>query len=401
MSRMNEKIKGMVVLCAICLTVAVLLSGINFVTAPIIEAAESNAVTGALAEVYPGLKNATKLDLTTYEGLPETVAEAYSVTEDGGTGYVVKLVTTGYASDFVILCGISPNGTVLGAKCLSSKETNGAEKTYGEALTDKTMDDIDAVDTVAGSTKTTTAYKNAVKDALGAALVLGGGSYDSRTEEEIKRDEALPAANGEFEAVFYAEYVEGLTLLYKATNGAGYVFVFGEDYVGVDASGTVVSDAESSYAESAPDALAAILATTRVTLDALEYSDVTISSKVKILSVEKTASGNYVLTLTTNGYNVTGEHSYAPVKTPIKLSVSISASGVIICTKTLDQAETEGIGDACADPDFYNQYNGKDSSSYEGVDAISGATVTSNAYKLAIKTALEIVSALESSADGQ
>ena len=56
-------------------------------------------------------------------------------------------------------------------------------------------DGVEAVDTISGATKTTAAYKNAMKDALNAAIILGGGEVDIRTEEEILNDNlsaALP-----------------------------------------------------------------------------------------------------------------------------------------------------------------------------------------------------------------
>ena len=55
---------------------------------------------------------------------------------------------------------------------MSSGETLGYEKTYGNSLVKRTLNSIDSVDTVASATKTTSGYKNAVKDALNAASVL-------------------------------------------------------------------------------------------------------------------------------------------------------------------------------------------------------------------------------------
>ena len=70
------------------------------------------------------------------------------------------------------MCGVDKNGLVTGAACMSSGETLGYEKTYGNNLVKRTLNSIDSVDTVASATKTTSGYKNAVKDALNAASVL-------------------------------------------------------------------------------------------------------------------------------------------------------------------------------------------------------------------------------------
>ena len=143
------------------------------------------------------------------------------------------------------MCGVSADGTVTGAVCLASTETLGFEKTFGESFTGKDAAGVDAVDTISGATKTTTAYKNAVKDALNAAVILGGGSVDLRTEEEILNDNlsaALPAAEGKFTKLFIAEVIEGIDAVYTADNGKGYVFVIGEEFVPVDENGNTANE---------------------------------------------------------------------------------------------------------------------------------------------------------------
>ena len=72
----------------------------------------------------------------------------------------------------VILCGISADGRVSGSLCLSSGETLGYEKTYGDAVKGATLSTVDGVDAVSGATKTTEGYRNAVKDALTAFSTL-------------------------------------------------------------------------------------------------------------------------------------------------------------------------------------------------------------------------------------
>ena len=162
---MKQNIKSVLSLTIICSVMAVLLAVTNWVTAPIIKEHENAAVGGALLEVLPDGKNFAPVDLTKYE-LPETVEEAYS--EDNG-GYVFKLKTSGYGADLIIMCGIDSKGVVKGVQYISGNETLGYEATYGEKLKDATSDTIDGVETISGATKTTTAFKNAVKDALNAS----------------------------------------------------------------------------------------------------------------------------------------------------------------------------------------------------------------------------------------
>ena len=182
---MKSRIKNLVVFVCICTVITLLLAVTNSVTAPIIQQNQNAAANKSLLEVMPNGKNFEKMDISNLT-LPSTVSEVYKETAD--QGYVIKLVTSGYGTDMVIMCGIDKKGVVTGAVCLSSNETLGKEKTYGANFTNKDAAGVDAVDIITGATKTTQAYKDAVKDALNAAIILGGGSVDIRTEEEILND---------------------------------------------------------------------------------------------------------------------------------------------------------------------------------------------------------------------
>ena len=194
---MKKSIKNLAVFVCICSIITLLLAFTNSVTLPIITQNQNAAANEALLEVMPDGEGFDAVDVSTYT-LPATVSEVFM--ETTGKGYVVKLVTAGYGTDMVVMCGVSNEGVVTGAVCLSSNETLGKEKTYGENFTNQDAAGVDAVDIIGGATKTTAAYKNAVKDALNTAIILSGGSVDVRTDEEILADNlstALPAGEGE------------------------------------------------------------------------------------------------------------------------------------------------------------------------------------------------------------
>ena len=71
----------------------------------------------------------------------------------------------------------------------------------------------------------------------------------------------------------------------------------------------------------------------------------------------------------------------------IKVRVSITPDGKIIDTLTVYQSESAGIGDACAKESFYGQFDGKTEDNFRDIDAISGATYTTNGYLKAIENA--------------
>lgn len=164
----NENVKSFAVLTVICIAVAALMGIVNYFTAPVIEQNDKNKTQSTLLVVMP---NGQDFVETEFEGLPTTVKQVYK--EKNG-GYVFKLVTNGYANGLTVMCGIASDGSITGAKCVSSSETLGKENTYGEAFAGKTEKTVNAVDTVSGATLTTGAYKNAIKDALEAFRLLSG-----------------------------------------------------------------------------------------------------------------------------------------------------------------------------------------------------------------------------------
>lgn len=382
---MKTNLKNLSVFVSICVVITLLLAVTNTITAPVIEKNQAAAANKALLEVFPGGKDFETVDLGSYT-LPATVAEAYK--ETAGQGYVVKLVTAGYGTDMVIMCGVDAKGVVTGAVCLSSNETLGAEKTYGANFAQKDAAGVDAVDTTAGATKTTAAYKNAVKDALNTAIILGGGAVDIRTEEQILADNlsaALPAGENKFEKLFRVEVIEGVDAIYVAENGAGYVFVKGEEFIGVNADGTGTEDAALK------DAVARIKATTYTDIDLSKYPDL----EKYVVSAKKTASGNYVVETKGAGYGIKGGDDYHPASNEyIIVRVAMTKDGKILDCLTVSEAETDGLGDACADESFYGQFVGKDETNYTEIDAISGATLTTNGYKQAIERAFTAVKTL-------
>lgn len=380
---MKTNIKKLLVFVCICVVITLLLATTNFITAPIIEKNQNASANKALLEVMPNGTGFESVDLSAY-ALPSTVTEVYK--ETSGVGYVIKLTTTGYGSDMVIMCGVGTDGIVTGAVCLSSNETLGKEKTYGEGFTGKDLAGVDAVDTITGATKTTEAYKNAVKDALNAAIILGGGSVDIRTEEEILADnlnEALPSGEKDFEKLFLVEVIENVDAVYVAKNNSGYVFVVGDKFIGVNSDGSVVTSGVEN-ADSYTAAVNKLKATTLKDIDVSGYSDLADF----VVSAKKTASGNYVIETMGAGYGIKGGNEYHPASGKyIIVRVALSADGKIIDCITVSQEETKGLGDACADPKFYGQFVGKEESNYTEVDAIGGATLTTDGYKQAVQRA--------------
>ncbi len=388
---MKSNIKKLSVFVCICTVITLLLATTNSFTAPLILKNQNASANKALLEVMPSADGFEQISIEEYT-LPATVSEVCK--ETSGGGYVVKLVTAGYGTDMVIMCGVDEKGVVTGATCISSNETLGKEKTYGENFGGKDAAGVDSVDTIGGATKTTAAYKNAVKDALNTAIILGGGSVDIRTEEEILADNlsaALPVGEGKFEKLFLVELMEGVDAIYTAENGAGYVFVIGEQFVGVASDGTVISEGVENAAALA-DAVSIIKSTTIEEIDLTAYPDLAKT----VISAKKTASGNYIVETKGAGYGIKGGNEYHPASGEyIIVRVAMTADGRIIDCITVSEGETDGLGNACADESFYGQFVGKTEADYTEIDAIGGATLTTDGYKQAIERAFKAVKILK------
>ena len=390
---MKKHLVTIISLTVICAVVAALLAVTNSITAPIIEKNAGAAANEALLVVMPDGGDFTAVDMTQYT-FPTSVLEVYSASNGGG---VFKVTATGYGPDMIIMCGIGADGVVTGAVCLSSNETLSVEKTYGETTKGATADTIDGVATISGATMTTSAYKGAVKDAINSAAILGGASVDIRSEEEILADNlsaALPAGD-KFTELFISEVLEGISAVYTADNGAGSVYVTGEGeeavFVGVDANGAVVSEVADDV-KATVEAAAKVMAGASMTeIDLTKYAD--MPSHVD--KAYKTASGNYVLEIHAAGFGINGDHYYNPSGEYIYIKIALTKNGEIINCQTVKQTETDGIGSVCADKEFYSQFNGKDESNYKDIDAITGATITTNGYKTGVGKAIEAVKIME------
>lgn len=392
---MKKSIKSIVVLVCICATVSVLLALTNSITEPIIKANEQKNANAALLEVLPEGGSFTLVDVSS-KPLPSTVEEVYRA-EKGG--YVIKLNTTGYASGMVLMCGIGADGTVVGTKLVASAETPSiggtAAESFAPSVVGKDLTSIDGVDTIAGATKTTAAYRAAVKDALNTVVILGGGTVDLRTEEQILNDNlsaALPQAKGEFSKYFFVEVVDGVDAIYLAKNDTGAVCVIGEQFIGIDANGSVLSDCSEADATTVKDAMTAIKSTVTTDVDLSAYEGL----PSQLVSAQLTESGNYIIEIKAAGYGIAGGNEYHPASGKyIYIRVSMTAQGKIIDCLTLSQKETDGIGSTCADESFYGQFDGKTEENYDQIDAISGATITTDGYKKAILRAFQSVKIFE------
>lgn len=404
---MSKAIKNTLVLVIICAVMAALIAVTNAITAPIIKAKQEAATLAALSEVLPGGKDFEKLELT--DKYPKSVTAAFK----GDIGYVFEMNVTGKASGLIILCGVDLQGKVVSTKVVADQETDtydvrvfpfveGANGKYTGMDLTSFSDFI-----VAGVTYTSEAYANAVKAALQSFVVANGGEVDLRTEEEILLDNlslALPEANREFTKVFIVEKIVGVDAIYKANNDTGYVAVVGESFVATDMTGAVVGEQDATVAATVTTAMQAITGTSYTEINPKDDAVAAKLGKLlsnMLVSVKVTATGNYDITIKGAGYGINGGDAYHPASGEyIIIRIAISSDGVILDCRTESEGETDGIGDACTKPSFYEQFIGKNETNCGDIVGLTGATMTTDGYKTAVARAFQAFAILKGGATG-
>ena len=385
-----KNVKPTIVLSCICMAVALILSGINMVTGPIIEAQRAAAANGALLEVMPDGTNFEELDITTL-GLPEAVTNAYK--ETNGKGYVFRVVSTGYKSGMVIMIGINAEGQITGSKCLETQDTFGKEPLIDNSYNGQTLGDF-APNMIAGATMTSNGYRDAVSNALQSFTLASGGKLDPAIALEAKIAELAPGfvnpaaidATGSFKKIL------------KASNDAGFAYIYSDGETGyivlVNATGgSVVYDGEGNNVTEAQSALAEE-AEAHAAANQKSYAD-DLTTKITrlfadasdIAPIEANTFGTIVsaMTFKSNGADYYGFYSRSMGFHQMDVYIIIDENGAIakVDAKQFIFEEEYFSAFGGMDPASYKAgFEGLTSDTWTGDAAvIATATMTSNAMK--------------------
>lgn len=167
---MREYIKVSVSLGVVCLIATFLLAFVNSFTAPKIKEATDKKAIELCKTVYEA-ESFEEQEIS--EDLTETVDKIYRA-NDGG--YVIAAVGKGYGGDLVVMVGVK-EGKVVGSAVLTSSETQNIgtkveSEEYASRYLEKTKENFASVDAIAGATRSSNAYKEAVGNALSAYDIL-------------------------------------------------------------------------------------------------------------------------------------------------------------------------------------------------------------------------------------
>ena len=262
----KEFSKSIAVLLVLFVLSALLLTGINTVTAPLIEANGASAQFEPLFAVMPEAQNFDVLysaqdpAATTLVDVPDTVTGIYS--ETSGLGYAITLSTSaGYTKEPIeMTLAVDAEGKISALEVNAYPESRdvGADFLTSFQGQDSALPDVGLV---AGTTFSSAAIKNAVSDGFAALinndLVGAGVKSDDQVLLELLPQVYSGIANNGVGQYEEAEVNSGsIVKAFKALNGSGFGFILNDgsaNYLGVWtlAGGAKILDLEGNTVDNA------------------------------------------------------------------------------------------------------------------------------------------------------
>ena len=289
-------IKTILILLVICAVFGAAMFGINFYTAPIIEANNAGAELAPLLAVMPEgasfgadalVYDASNTAGTTLVNVPESVLSVYK--EANGLGYVIRCtaVSTYSESPMEITIGIDKEGKICGIQLDSYSDSVDFRDNDANYLTSYIGKDSALADvgTVSGATYSSTAFKGSVEAAMGVLiennLIAAGVKSDDQILEEL-----IPTVAPGFTKLVEAATSSNIQKALKAENDTGFAYIMTEGdatYLAVvnamgvckiyDVEGADVTAAHTALADEAKTASAA----------QVSYSDALITKVSKMM----------------------------------------------------------------------------------------------------------------------
>lgn len=420
MENKKEFSKSVLALVAIVLVAVLLLTGLNFITAPLIAENGSAAAFAPLYAVMPDaagfdqLYDAADPDSSALANVPASVQSIYG--ETGGMGYVLRLSTSeGYTKQPIeFTLAIDAEGKISGVELTAYPETKDMGKeTYPQTYLgqDSTLANVSLV---AGVTYSSTAFKNAVADGFAALIDNGLIGAGVKGDEQILVEMLAEVYPGIVSPTGTPQYEEQeivcsyITKSLKALNDSGFALIMKNGdatYMAVcNAFGSVkIVDVDGN--EVSDDAMAAE-AKAYAEANIVSHSDVDLN-KVKLLvpdASDVTAiSLDGVYNSVTCAYKAEGvgyvfvSRSYGYSNEPMVIYYVIDDNGAIV-TMTADELILfkEYFTSYQLDESSYKAgFTGLTGDSFTGDEAlISGATVSSDAIRVATEDAFTAFAAV-------
>ena len=417
----KEFSKSIALLIALFVVAALLLTGLNTVTAPLIEANGASAQFEPLFAVMPEAENFDVLyDVndaasTALVDVPATVQGVYS--ETSGLGYAVTLSTTeGYTKEAITMTmAIDAEGKISALEITSYPETKDVGADY--PLTYVGQDSaLGGVTLVAGVTFSSSAIKNAVTDGFNVLINNGLVGAGQKSDDQVLLELLPQVYSGIVNSGAIAQYEEAevnagsIVKSYKALNGSGYAFMLNDgsaNYLGVCtlAGGAKIVDLEGNEVDNSA-MLEEIKTYTAENAQSQAEQEIAKLQRITSETAEITALPLDIYNSVTGAYSIVDggvqyygfvSRSYGYNNMAMPIYFVLDENGAIVkmtCDELILYAEyfTTYTLD---EPSYKEGFVGLTADSYTGEQAlISGATMSSDAVDTATNDAFAAFAAI-------
>ncbi len=390
-----KNIKPTLVLSCICMAVALILSAVNMITGPIIEANRNASANEALLVVLPEGESFEEIDLAT-AGLPAIVTKAYQ--ETTGKGFVFQMNSTGYQPGLVIMCGVDAEGKITGVTHLETKETYGKEAELNGVYIGQSLESFSA-HIISGATKSSIGYSDAVSAALQSFVLVSGGELDP----SFALLDMIPSLAPGFGTTEEVEAAGNIYKAFKSVSDTGFAYIVKDG----EATYLILTNAyaackvyDSEGKEVTANVSEAILADAlaHASANQVKYTDKLNTNITNFnagaAEITPVASDKFDTIVAGASFKADGADYYAFIARPfgydqMNILIILDEGGAIV---KLDCTTGIFFGHGVEYMPFYNQYKENEyESGFIGQTGtagdnylMSGATMTSDAVKIAI-----------------
>ena len=367
---MKKKMPVWVSLLLVCACAVLLLSQVNRLTAGRVAAQEAKLEDAARAEALPG---AERFEAVALEESRYTLDNLYQGFDAAGDalGYVGQTTVSGYGGPVEVTTGVNPAGEITGVSVGGEgfAETPGLgaltrEKAFTAQFAGKTPNVVlneDGVDTVSGASTTSRAVVSGVNAVTNYVRTYPLGLDEEQTEVYLGATTSATRKGFGGDVTATVGFAEDGTIEYLAvdtpdeTDGLGKLAsekAFTSQFIG--------KTGPFSYGEDGIEAVTGATFTSNAALEAIN----------EIVSGGGAKSAEPV-SQTVQGFG-------GDVTVTVRLNDDNTVAALSIDTPD----ETDGLGKLASEPAFTDQFIGKTAPfayGEDGIEAVTGATVTSTA----------------------
>ena len=406
MKNQKELFKGLLIMLVVVLVFAGAMFGLNFHTAPLIEANNQGAALAPLKAVMPDadgfelLYDANDAASSTLKDVASDVIVVYK--ETSGKGYVFRAqATSQYSKEpMEITVGVTSDGKISGIQCDVYTESKELLAGFLPSFLGKDSA-LAGVEVVGGTTYSSKAIKGAVENSLASLIANGLITEGVKSDEQILT-ELIPAVHSGLasDGALKCDTVTAsgnIQVAYKGQNDAGFAYIMKK----ADASYLAVvnnlgackvynvegTDVTAENADLVTEALAHAAANAKSYLDSFKTrvaSMMTGATNINPVTIDVYNTVVTAVSFEVEGATYYGFHSKSFGFHTMDVYLIIDSEGKIakMSAQQFIFDEEYFMSFAGMPSDYQTKFEGLTSETFDGSQAIiATATMTSNAVK--------------------